>query len=106
MTNHEPWPTMSHSSWCTHFHRRLPFANQVESDLHEMAARPARRRARTPLELTDREHDVAVLVAPGYSNPEAASALYVSRKAVQFHLGSIYRKLGITSRRELRGLSL
>ncbi|HXW82547.1 MAG TPA: AAA family ATPase [Acidimicrobiales bacterium] len=83
-----------------------PFVDRVESDLYEMAARPARRKTRSPLELTDREHDVAVLVAQGYSNPEAADALYVSRKAVEFHLRNIYGKLGITSRRQLRGLTL
>ena len=36
------------------------------------------------------------------SNPEVADHLYVSRKAIEFHLGNIYGKLGITSRRELR----
>ena len=56
--------------------------------------------------MTDREHDVAVLVAKGYSNPEAASELYVSRKAIEYHLRNIYGKLGIASRRELRGLVL
>jgi DNA-binding NarL/FixJ family response regulator len=49
---------------------------------------------------------VAVLVAKGYSNPEAASELYVSRKAIEYHLQNIYGKLGISSRRELRGLDL
>jgi ATP/maltotriose-dependent transcriptional regulator MalT len=43
-------------------------------------------------------------VAKGYSNPEAASELYVSRKAIEYHLQNIYGKLGIASRRELRDL--
>jgi DNA-binding NarL/FixJ family response regulator len=47
-----------------------------------------------------------VLVAKGYSNPEVASELYVSRKAIEYHLRNIYGKLGITSRRELRGIEL
>jgi DNA-binding NarL/FixJ family response regulator len=78
----------------------------VGSDLKRTGARSTRRSARSSLELTDREHDVAVLVVKGYSNPEAASELYVSRKAIEYHLGNIYGKLGIASRRELRGLGL
>ena len=83
-----------------------PLASRVLSDLKRAGGRSARRSARSSLELTDREHDVAVLVAKGYSNPEAASELYVSRKAIEYHLRNIYGKLGIASRRELRGLVL
>ena len=83
-----------------------PFRARVESDLKGIGARSGRRSANASLELTDRERDVAVLVAKGYSNPEAASELYVSRKAIEYHLRNIYGKLGIASRRELRGLEL
>ena len=72
---------------------------------------PGRRRSSDPvsrstIDLTDRERDVALLVARGLSNPEVAAQLYVSRKAVEYHLGNIYAKLGIHSRRELRRLQL
>jgi DNA-binding CsgD family transcriptional regulator len=33
---------------------------------------------------------------------EAAAELYVSEKAVEYHLGNVYARLGIRSRRELR----
>jgi DNA-binding CsgD family transcriptional regulator len=56
------------------------------------------------LELTDRERDVALLVAQGMSNREVAEQLHISRKAVEYHLGNIYGKLAITSRRELRSV--
>ena len=81
-----------------------PFASRVQSDLKRAGARSPRRSARSSLDLTDRERDVAVLVAKGYSNPEAAAELYVSRKAIEYHLQNIYGKLGIASRRELRDL--
>ena len=46
---------------------------------------------------------VAHLVAQGLSNRETADRLYVSVKAVEYHLGHIYAKLGISSRRQLAG---
>ena len=55
------------------------------------------------LGLTATELTVAHLVAQGLSNRETAARLYVSAKAVEFHLGHIYAKLGITSRRQLAG---
>jgi DNA-binding NarL/FixJ family response regulator len=35
------------------------------------------------------------------TNREVASSLYVSEKAVEYHLSNIFGKLGIRSRREL-----
>jgi DNA-binding NarL/FixJ family response regulator len=56
----------------------------------------------TPLEaLTPQEYQVARAVARGATNREAASALFLSAKTVEFHLGNIYRKLGVRSRTEL-----
>jgi DNA-binding CsgD family transcriptional regulator len=34
---------------------------------------------------------------------EVATSLWVTPKAVDFHLGNVYAKLAITSRRQLRG---
>ena len=55
------------------------------------------------LGLTAAELPVAHLVAQGLSNRETADRLYVSVKAVEYHLGHIYAKLGISSRRQLAG---
>jgi DNA-binding NarL/FixJ family response regulator len=41
---------------------------------------------------------VAVAVARGASNPQAAAELCISRRTVEDHLGRVYRKLGITDR--------
>jgi DNA-binding CsgD family transcriptional regulator len=54
--------------------------------------------------LTTRETEVAHLVGRGLSNPEIAAELFISRKAVEYHLGNIYAKYGIHSRQQLRRL--
>ena len=51
--------------------------------------------------LTPAEQAVARLVAAGRSNRQTAAELYVSVKTVEFHLGHIYGKLGIRSRKDL-----
>ena len=52
-------------------------------------------------ELTAQEQEVARLVARGATNKEVAASLFVSAKTIEFHLGNVYRKLGIRSRTEL-----
>ena len=51
--------------------------------------------------LTPTEGAVARLVASGLSNREAAARLFVSVKAVEYHLTNIYAKVGVSSRRAL-----
>jgi DNA-binding CsgD family transcriptional regulator len=52
-------------------------------------------------DLTPQERQVAHLVAGGATNREAAASLFVNLKTIEFHLGNIYRKLGVRSRTEL-----
>jgi DNA-binding CsgD family transcriptional regulator len=40
-------------------------------------------------------------VADGATNKEAAAALFLSPKTIEFHLGNVYRKMGLRSRTEL-----
>jgi DNA-binding CsgD family transcriptional regulator len=47
------------------------------------------------------ELQVALQVADGKSNKEVAAAMFLSPKTVEFHLGRIFRKLGVSSRTEL-----
>ena len=51
--------------------------------------------------LTPSERRIAERAAAGASNPELAQALFVTVKTVEMHLSNAYRKLGISSRREL-----
>ena len=45
---------------------------------------------------------MAHLVGKGLSNPEIAAELFISRKAVEYHLGNIYAKCGLPGRQQLR----
>lgn len=55
--------------------------------------------------LTERELDVARLVAQGRTNRQVAERLYVSVRTVEVHLGRVFRKLGVRSRTELAVLA-
>jgi DNA-binding NarL/FixJ family response regulator len=55
-----------------------------------------------PTPLTAREGDVLELLRDGSSNAEIAAALHVGVETVRTHARNIYRKLGVSSRRELR----
>ena len=66
--------------------------------------RGPRRRASAPGrpgELTEREREVALLVAEGLSNPEIADRLFVSTRTVTTHLTHIYARLGLSGRTAL-----
>jgi ATP/maltotriose-dependent transcriptional regulator MalT len=51
--------------------------------------------------LTASERRVTQLAASGASNPEIAQALFVTRGTIESHLHVAYRKLGISSRKQL-----
>jgi DNA-binding CsgD family transcriptional regulator len=54
--------------------------------------------------LTPSERRIVDLAADGASNPEIAQSLFVTIKTVEMHLGNAYRKLDISSRRQLAPL--
>jgi len=82
--------------------RAVPFIAQAEEELAacRLPGRPAKKQS--VLELTSRETEVAHLVGKGLSNPEIAAELFISRKAVEYHLGNIYAKCGLHGRQQLR----
>jgi DNA-binding CsgD family transcriptional regulator len=56
--------------------------------------------------VTATEHSIIDLVAQGRTNRETGERLFLSHHTVGFHLRSIYRKLGITSRVDLTRLAV
>jgi DNA-binding NarL/FixJ family response regulator/tetratricopeptide (TPR) repeat protein len=55
----------------------------------------------TTTRLTPQETRIAIVVASGATNAEAAARLFLSQKTIEYHLSSVYRKLGIRSRSQL-----
>ena len=78
-------------------------SNRAREELTAAGARP-RRIALTGVEsLTPSELRVARMAAAGRTNREVAQALFVTPKAVEYHLANVYRKLAIRGRVELAG---
>jgi DNA-binding CsgD family transcriptional regulator len=75
-----------------------PFLERCSVELAGCGVRARSHGADDDVELTAREQVVARLVAAGKSNREVASELYLSSKAVEYHLANIFTKLGIRSR--------
>ena len=83
-----------------------PWATRARVEQRATGERP-RRRQDTPDrdQLTAHELQVALIIADGASNREAAAALFLSPKTIEFHLAHIYRKLGVRTRTELAGVA-
>jgi DNA-binding CsgD family transcriptional regulator len=78
-------------------------AVRARRTLREHGVTPPHRRGRRGYgdKLSPREQEVARLAAEGLTNREIAATLFVSRKAVEAHVGSAMHKLGVKSRVDL-----
>jgi DNA-binding CsgD family transcriptional regulator len=77
--------------------------DRAVAELVAAGARPRRTVQSGAAALTPAERRVADLAAEGRTNREIAQALFVTQKTVETHLGSVYRKLEISSRVQLSG---
>ncbi|GAA3180737.1 LuxR family transcriptional regulator [Nonomuraea roseoviolacea subsp. carminata] len=80
------------------------FAERAAGELRATGEHARGRSARTSDHLTVQEVHIARLVAEGATSKEVAARLFLSPRTVDAHLRNIFRKLGLTSRRQLRGL--
>ncbi|ANN15863.1 hypothetical protein SD37_09540 [Amycolatopsis orientalis] len=53
-------------------------------------------------QLTAQEGKIAQLARTGYTNKQIAEKLCLTIRTVEFHLSNVYRKLGVSGRRELK----
>lgn len=80
------------------------FAHRAAAELRGTGEVARSRSADTYDELTMQEVHIARLVATGATSKEVAATLFLSPRTVDAHLRNIFRKLGLTSRRQLRDL--
>jgi DNA-binding CsgD family transcriptional regulator len=84
--------------------RAAPFIARTEEELTACGLRREHAKRRSVLEMTDRETEVAHLIEQGMTNAEIAAELFITPKAVEYHLGNIYAKFGLNGRQQLRRL--
>jgi DNA-binding CsgD family transcriptional regulator len=77
------------------------FADQASGELRATGERARARIPQTESDLTAQEARVAKLAADGATNNEISGQLFISPSTVDYHLGKVFRKLGIRSRTQL-----
>jgi DNA-binding CsgD family transcriptional regulator len=82
------------------------WAERARAELRGSGETARKRDPSTIDQLTPQELQIARIVAGGASNKEAAAALFLSPRTIEFHLRHVFAKLGITSRAQLAGLPL
>ncbi|MGN6218494.1 MAG: AAA family ATPase [Microbacterium sp.] len=73
----------------------------TERGIRSLPARPRTATLANPSGLTNRQLDVARLVARGLTNAELARELYISPKTADHHVSAVLGKLGLASRRDI-----
>ena len=78
------------------------FADRARHELLATGERVRKRSVETSCDLTSQEEHVARLAAAGDTNAEIAARLFIGSSTVEYHLRKVFRKLSITSRRQLK----
>jgi DNA-binding CsgD family transcriptional regulator len=78
-----------------------PVVGRCDAELSACGVRARRQAGDNRYGLTAREEVVARLVASGKSNREVAEELYLSTKAIEYHLSNVFAKVDVRSRHDL-----
>jgi len=78
-----------------------PWADRARAELAATGETRRRRNPSTIGELTPQELQIALLLTAGRTTREAAAALFLSPKTIEYHLRHVYQKLEVHSRNEL-----
>jgi DNA-binding CsgD family transcriptional regulator len=79
------------------------FAERARSELLASGEKVRKPELDPVHQLTSQEEHIVRLARDGRTNSEIAAELFLSTRTVEWHLRKVYAKLGITSRRDLRG---
>jgi DNA-binding CsgD family transcriptional regulator len=77
------------------------FAERARRELAATGETARKRTVEITVALTAQEAQIARLAGDGLSNAEIGTRLFISARTVQYHLGKVFTKLGISSRSQL-----
>jgi DNA-binding CsgD family transcriptional regulator len=80
------------------------FAERARRELLATGETVRKRSVETFDDLTAQEAQIARLASDGRTNPEIGAELFISPRTVEWHLRKVYPKLGISTRKQLRGV--
>src|SRR5690606_23206376 len=82
------------------------YAERAAHELRATGEKPRKRTAQPTDALTAQEQHITRLVATGATNREVGAQLFLSPRTIEAHLRSIFHKLEISSRRQIRDIRL
>jgi DNA-binding CsgD family transcriptional regulator len=77
------------------------FADRAGVELDAAGVRVGHRSVSSERVLTPQEEQIAQLAASGMTNREIATTLFISESTAAYHLKKIFRKVDVSSRRDL-----